>query len=106
MQRYYGICLDDMGSKFNAFHIAACLVNLPAGAKTLARINPALTWDVTTAKLHSMHQSICGVEIPRPWEEQPITSTGLPALEAVTMDEWERWRNSTFKEVEDWQETL
>lgn len=105
MQRYYGLNLDDLGARFSSFHFAACFVNLPAGAATLARMNPELRWDATTRKLHAIHESLCGVSIPKPWEDVARSSADagnvLPELASVSVEEFMEWRKQEFKEVDE-----
>lgn len=42
MQRYYGICIDDVGGAVSVRHAAALARHLPFGSKTLESIDPRL----------------------------------------------------------------
>lgn len=80
LQRFYGLCLDDLGHGFGALHAACCLVCLPYEASTWERYrkdNP---------------------------HDEGAKGNELPELQAVTHDEWERWRSQEFKEVDGWRE--
>lgn len=101
LQHYYNLNIDKLGADFSAFHAAACLICMPAGSSQLyARIDKRLMWNLTEYKLHSIHQSIVGKEIPYPWDKP---ETNLPELEAIDIDEFEKWHSKKRKEGEKWQ---
>ena len=44
LQRYYGVCLDDVGRGVSVEHAAALAACLPPGSATMAAIDPRAAW--------------------------------------------------------------
>lgn len=102
LQRYYSLNLDDLGTHYTAFHAAACAACLPLGSSLMSAINPTASWSTEAYLLRGIWQSVIGKEIPLPWEtkQNKIETEGLP------LDEFIKWYEQDFKEVEGWQKAI
>lgn len=100
LQRYYGLNLDRLGRDFGSFHAGACLACLPPGSALMARIDEATSWTATDHILWVIYQALVGKELPFPWDKR---GSGLPDLEGVDVDEFKRWHEQDFEEVDRWQ---
>lgn len=58
MQRYYGLCLDDMGRTYTHKHAAALMCQLPQQSRVCVAINPDAEWDEVTQLLVSIDYSL------------------------------------------------
>ena len=103
LQRYFNLNLDRLGQDFGVFHAAECLACLPLGSSLMRVIHPLAGWTNAEILLHGIWQSICGKEIPFPWDKsgEVIETEGLP------LDEFKDWyENTQWKEVESWRQEV
>lgn len=47
LQQYYGICIDDVGTKFSVEHLACLAAQLPLQSRTLSAVDPDNCWDLS-----------------------------------------------------------
>lgn len=66
----------------------------------MARIDEATSWTTTDHILWVIYQALVGKELPFPWDKR---GSGLPDLEGVDIDEFKRWHEQEFEEVDRWQ---
>ena len=92
-----------MGRDFSPLHAAYCVAGLPLGSRLLAEIDPAYGWTVTDYQLHDIKQMLAGRVIPFPWkrseQEGTTNGPGLPAFGSMTVEDFEKWRESKDKKI-------
>lgn len=95
LQRYYGICIDDVGGSVSVRHAASLSRSLPRGSLTLAKINPETQWtDVEWMLFHLLNSwRDKDSQLVPPWMEAPSR-----IAVSMTQDEYERKLSMPRKE--------
>jgi hypothetical protein len=98
LQRYYGVCIDDVGGSVSVRHAASLSRSLPRGSLTLAKINPETQWtDAEWMLFHLLNswRDKDGQLVP-PWREAPKKRSA-----SMTQEEYERRLSMPRKEARD-----